>query len=181
MSKKRNATVVTDETIKKTKVVKTESPADVVTKEKTPKKTVPKLVSDAYVFLGGTCNGSTWRDSLMPLLDEADIKYFNPVVEDWTEECMAIEEVEKFKSTHELYIISPEMIGVYSIAEAVKGAFTKPESTIFCYIDNSHNPLASDTFTEAEKKSLAKTAEIIADAGGKVCSSFEEIIEYINR
>ena len=36
------------------------------------------------VFLGGTCNESTWRDGLIEILE---IDYFNPVVDDWTEEC----------------------------------------------------------------------------------------------
>jgi len=35
------------------------------------------------VFLGGTCNGSKWRDILIPRLK---ISYFNPVVDNWTEE-----------------------------------------------------------------------------------------------
>ena len=36
------------------------------------------------VFLGGTCNESIWRDELIEMLE---IDYFNPVVDDWTEEC----------------------------------------------------------------------------------------------
>jgi hypothetical protein len=32
------------------------------------------------VFLGGTCNESTWREKLIPMLK---IDYFNPVVKDW--------------------------------------------------------------------------------------------------
>ena len=36
------------------------------------------------VFLGGTCNESTWRDDLIKALK---INYFNPVVEDWTPDC----------------------------------------------------------------------------------------------
>ena len=40
------------------------------------------------VFLGGTCNNSTWRDRLIPMLD---VDYFNPVVKDWTPECQAEE------------------------------------------------------------------------------------------
>jgi len=31
------------------------------------------------VFLGGTCNESTWRDELIPMLE---IDYFNPVVDE---------------------------------------------------------------------------------------------------
>ena len=32
------------------------------------------------VFLGGTCNESTWRNELIPLLENAGVEYFNPVV-----------------------------------------------------------------------------------------------------
>ena len=39
------------------------------------------------VFLGGTCNESTWRNELIPLLEEKGIEYYNPVVEDWNPEC----------------------------------------------------------------------------------------------
>ena len=35
------------------------------------------------VFLGGTCNGSTWRDELIPMLE---VSFFNPVVPDWNGE-----------------------------------------------------------------------------------------------
>ncbi|MDR1818841.1 MAG: nucleoside 2-deoxyribosyltransferase domain-containing protein, partial [Methanobrevibacter sp.] len=35
------------------------------------------------VFLGGTCNGSGWRDELKKQLK---IPYFDPVVDDWDEE-----------------------------------------------------------------------------------------------
>lgn len=35
------------------------------------------------VFLGGTCEGRDWRNELIPKLK---CDYFNPVVEEWTEE-----------------------------------------------------------------------------------------------
>lgn len=35
------------------------------------------------VFLGGTCNGSMWRDKL---IKDLKCDFFNPVVDDWTEE-----------------------------------------------------------------------------------------------
>ena len=74
-------------------------------------------------FLGGTCAETTWRNELMPLLDDKGIEYFNPVVEDWTEECQAIEEDEKNnKCNVHMYCITPEMQGVYSIAEIIHSA-----------------------------------------------------------
>ena len=35
------------------------------------------------LFLGGTCNGSVWREDLIPLLEYEKIPYFNPVVDHW--------------------------------------------------------------------------------------------------
>ena len=42
------------------------------------------------VFLCRTCNESTWRDDLIKKLT---IDYFNPVVDDWTPECMEEERI----------------------------------------------------------------------------------------
>ena len=39
------------------------------------------------VFLGGTCNNSTWREELIPQLK---IDYYNPVVKDWTLESLRV-------------------------------------------------------------------------------------------
>ena len=61
------------------------------------------------VFLGGTCNESTWRDDLIKKLE---IDYFNPVVEDWTEECMAEEIRQRESCDYCLYVITPRMTGV---------------------------------------------------------------------
>lgn len=59
------------------------------------------------VFLGGTCNESTWRDELIPKLEEIDFDYFNPVVEDWTPECQDIEIYEKANNCDiHLYVIT---------------------------------------------------------------------------
>ena len=37
------------------------------------------------VFLGGTCNGSTWRDAL---IKDLQIDYFPPCADEWTPEMM---------------------------------------------------------------------------------------------
>jgi len=36
-------------------------------------------MSKARAFLGGTCNGSLWREELIKMLT---VDYFNPVVDD---------------------------------------------------------------------------------------------------
>lgn len=116
------------------------------------------------VFLGGTCNESTWRDEIIPLLEEAGIDYFNPVVEDWTEDCIEIENIEKNEKCNiHLYVITKEMKGVYSIAEAVDSAWSIDGnsllSTIFYVIE--------DGFDEGEIKSFKATSNLIKEINGR--------------
>ena len=76
------------------------------------------------IFLGGTCAETTWRDELIEGLKHYDVEWFNPVVKDWTPECQAIEEDEKnHKCNVHLYVITPEMQGVYSIAEIINSCW----------------------------------------------------------
>ena len=108
------------------------------------------------VFLGGTCNGSTWRDALIPVLD---VDYFNPVVEDWTPECQIEEENQKdlFCNVH-LYVITSDMTGAFSIAAAVESSMTPRKHTIFHVIP--------DGFSKGQIKSLQAVAKMIDKHGG---------------
>ena len=81
------------------------------------------------VFLGGTCCETTWREELAGLIQ---VDYFNPVVDDWNDECIEIENNEKENLCNiHLYVITSDMQGVYSIAEAVQSSLTKGVTTIF--------------------------------------------------
>jgi hypothetical protein len=60
------------------------------------------------VFLGGTCNESQWRKELIPM---SSIDYFNPVVPEWTPECMEEERRQREPCDHCLYVITPLMMG----------------------------------------------------------------------
>jgi hypothetical protein len=111
------------------------------------------------VFLGGTCNESTWRDTLKPMLE---IEYFDPVVPDWTEEAYQQELKEREKCDYCLYVITPKMTGVYSIAEAIADSIKRPSKTIFAFMDKD-----GDTeFDKAQQKSLNKVAAMINQNGG---------------
>jgi len=88
------------------------------------------------VFLGGTCNNSTWRDDIIPLLK---IDYFNPIVENWDILDIEIEEKEKEKCQIHLYVITKDIKGVYSIAEAVESAFNQNKITIFQIVSTDMN------------------------------------------
>lgn len=114
---------------------------------------------DRYtVFLGGTCNNSEWRDELIPFLKEYGVKYFNPVVEDWTLACQEHEnKVKGDPNTINLFVITSDMIGVYSIAEAVDSAHRKPDKTIL--------KIFPEGFNKAQLKSLQAVGALVVDIG----------------
>jgi hypothetical protein len=117
------------------------------------------------IFLGGTCNESTWRDELIPHLT---IDYFNPVVKDWTPECMKEEIKQRQECDLCLYVITPKMTGVYSIAEAVDDSNKRPAKTIFVRVRKD----GDQKFTDSQWKSLGAVANMVYLNGGL---SFDEI------
>lgn len=128
---------------------------------------------DAQVFLGGTCNESTWRERLITELNGV-INYFNPVVDDWTEEAYQNELVEKDNSEYELYVITPMMTGVFSIAEVVDCSNKTPRRTILCLLQDDEGK----SFTDSSWKSLLKVGEMVSANGGKVFNSLYDVASY---
>lgn len=125
------------------------------------------------VFLGGTCNESTWRDKLIPKLK---IDYFNPVVEDWTPECQEREEKEKDICQFLLYVITPRMTGVYSIAEVVDDSNKRPKRTVFCVLEKDDDK----TFDKGQLKSLEQVKKMVENNGAIVCKSLDEVADLLN-
>lgn len=84
------------------------------------------------IFLGGTCAETDWRDKLIPILKSYNLDYFNPIVDNWNEDCINEEnrQKEELCDIH-LYYINNEMKGVYSIAEAIESVHNKDKITIF--------------------------------------------------
>jgi len=126
------------------------------------------------LFLGGTCNNSNWRDLLTPQLT---IDYFNPVVPNWTPECQAEEIKQRQECDLVLYVITPKMTGVYSIAEAVDDSNKRPEKTIFCVLEKD----GSASFNAAQLSSLKMVSKMIKENGGTICKSLEDIASFVNK
>lgn len=125
------------------------------------------------VFLGGTCNESKWRDDLIPQLS---IDYFNPVVDDWTPDCMEEELKQREECDFCLYVITPKMSGVYSIAEAVDDSNKRPSKTLFCFLSED-----GDLFSKGQVKSLEQVSKMIAKNGGITFKNLSSIAKFLNR
>lgn len=125
------------------------------------------------VFLGGTCNGSTWRSQIVAMLD---VDYFNPVVDDWTPDCMAEELRQREACDVCPYVITPKMNGVYSIAEVIDDSHKRPGQTIFVRLrdDGGH------TFSDSQWKSLGAVTRMWESNGGKSFDSLSSAALYLN-
>ena len=128
------------------------------------------------IFLGGTCNNSTWRDDLIILLT---INYFNPVVTtgDWTDAHQKKEIRERESSDFCLYVITPRMTGVYSIAEVVDDSNKRPEKTIFAILKEDKK----QKFDKTQLKSLQSVSKLVQNNGAKVFDNLKDIADYVNK
>jgi len=126
------------------------------------------------VFLGGTCNGSKWREEIKPLLK---IYYYDPICcGEWTEEAYKRELYEREISDFVMYVITPKMTGFYSIAEVADDSNKRPEKTLFCYLTTDEDC----EFTKAQLKSLSATAKLVSNNGGKVFENLAEMARFLN-
>jgi hypothetical protein len=125
------------------------------------------------VFLGGTCNGSQWRADLIKKLK---IEYFDPVVDDWTPEAQEEEIRQRESCDFCLYVITPKMTGVYSIAEAVDDSNKRPEKTVFCFLEKD----GDKEFEAHQIKSLRQVGKMIDQNGGVWCNDLETVSFFLN-
>lgn len=125
------------------------------------------------VFLGGTCNESTWRSYLKSLLT---VDYFDPVVPDWTEAAQQRELHERATAAAVLYTITPRMTGVYSIAEVVDDSNKRPASTVLCLLRTDGDLV----FDDRQWRSLGAVAALVERNGGRVVSSLDEAAQVLN-
>ena len=123
------------------------------------------------VFLGGTCGKTDWRSDIIEMI-ECD--YFNPVVENWDASDREIETNEKIICKTHLYVITHEIVGVYSIAEAVLSATDSHRLTIFTVL--------GDQFNKKLLHSLLATGELMQSLDATFIHSptIESTAQYIN-
>lgn len=130
------------------------------------------------VFLGGTCNGSTWREELKPKLI---IDYFDPIVPDWTEECKVEEVKQRETCDFILYVLTPRMESFYSVAEVVDDSNKQPERTVLCILYEDVDEGKRIVFDEQSKLSMDAVAELVRRNEVIVCTSLDSLAEYLNK
>ncbi|XP_072745368.1 uncharacterized protein [Anoplolepis gracilipes] len=83
------------------------------------------------VFLGGSCNPTTWRsDIAIPTLQNLGITYYNPQVSQWSPELIAQEYEAKQTARVLLFVIDNQTRNSAGIIEAAQLAATRGESLV---------------------------------------------------
>jgi len=127
------------------------------------------MLSCLTLFLGGTVGKSDWRENIIPLLEHEKLQYFNPVVDDWNDAARDKEyQVKNSPTTVEVYVITAEIKGVFSIAEVVDASNKKSDYTIFM--------IQRKGFSEHQLKSLDATKELIQKNGAHIADSLSDVV-----
>lgn len=82
-----------------------------------------RTVHSYDVFLGGSCNPTTWRKDLaVPYLQEAGVSFYNPQVDHWSQDLIEIEHAAKENSSILFYVIDSQTRNVVSDIETANFA-----------------------------------------------------------
>ena len=125
------------------------------------------------VILGGTINGSRWRDELISKLE---IDYFNPVVDEWNEKAQLNEITQKETSDFLLFVLTPMMEGFFSVAEVVDASNKAPDRTVFCVLDSD----GGKSWSDFQVKSLGAVERMVKENGAHVFDSLDEVADFLN-
>lgn len=126
------------------------------------------------VFLGGTCNGSLWRDEFVKSLS---VDWFNPVVEDWNDAAYQRELQEREQDEVLLYCVTPMAEGFYSVAEVVDDSNKRPDRTVLLVKEHD----GDQAFTAHQMKSLKAVAKIVEANGGAVFWDDAACAAFVNK
>lgn len=131
------------------------------------------------VFLGGTCNPTTWRkDVAIPMLLEKKVTFYNPQVENWHSGLIAIEHVQKENAHVLLFVIDKNTRAQASIVEA--SYYIGQGRNVVLVIENVE---ANTIIQASEVDDLNRGRKYLKDFADRKCiptfSTVDESIRYI--
>ncbi|CAG9783076.1 unnamed protein product [Diatraea saccharalis] len=127
-----------------------------------PSLTVPEFRSEASpppyeVFLGGSCNPTTWRsDIAIPMLKQMGITYFNPQVDDWSTELMEVEHRAKAAARALLFVLDSETRAVAASVEAALLAAEPRDLLLVLKPYSRHQTIGQEKISEHEYVELSR-------------------------
>jgi len=135
----------------------------------------PNAPHRSRVYLGGTCNGSRWREILKPKLEELRIGYYDPVVPDWNEAAARRERWERERCDYCLYVFTPKMIGFYGAVEAAMDSMTRPHRVLLCLLEEDEGL----HWSEHDRKAFRNTFQQLEARGATVLPDLDGVVKWL--
>ncbi|XP_039745043.1 uncharacterized protein LOC120623219 isoform X3 [Pararge aegeria] len=151
---------------------KPESPVWSIEKEFRDKESICKHVNGSEaspppceVFLGGSCNPTTWRsDIAIPMLEKMGITYFNPQVDDWSTELIEVEHRAKAEARALLFVLDSETRAVAASVEAAHLAAAPRDLLLVLRPYSRHQTIGSETISDQEYIELSRARATLQEA-----------------
>lgn len=130
----------------------------------------------AEVFLGGSCNPTTWRrDLAIPALHEEGVTYYNPQVEEWYPELIEVEERAKDSASLLFFVIDSQTRAVSSMVEIAFFAGIGRDLVVVVDDISTQKPkIGDDTPSPREVEDLNRGRAFVRsllEAGGSVLAT----------
>jgi len=133
---------------------------------KTSELRTQRSTTSAYdVFLGGSCNPTTWRkDTAIPYLKSEGITFYNPQQDNWVPEMMELEHQAKNSSQILFWVLNNETRNVGSMVEVCQfaGSSRRLIVVVGSYPGPGHN-IAGESISKAEFEDLQNGIETVQD------------------
>ena len=136
------------------------------------------------VFLGGSCNPTTWRmDTAIPHFEKQGVTFYNPQVDNWYPELMQIEERAKNNSTIKFFVFDNETRALASLVEtAFMASIGWRLVVVLHYLPESTEvKIAGEILSKHEVKDLNRGRSFLCDIleklGVPVFDNLEEALE----
>lgn len=128
------------------------------------KSTKEQNMSKKQVFLGGSCNPTTWRKTVsIPALVAAGVAFYNPQVDDWKPELVALEAAAKQDSEQLLFVIDGQTRAIASILEATEYACSGRQVVLVVENVPDGTVVEGQTITGRELKDLNRARSYLLD------------------
>jgi len=120
------------------------------------------------VFLGGSCNPTTWRkDLVIPTLESAGISYFNPQVDEWSPDLIVVESRAKKWASILFYVIDGATRAMSSMIEVVELICSKRLIVLTVIDIQDGTVINGQAVTGRELKDLNRTRAYLSDVANR--------------
>jgi len=125
-----------------------------------------RSTTSAYdIFLGGSCNPTTWRqDQAIPHFKGKDITFYNPQQANWSPEMIELEHQAKVTSQILFYVLNDQTRNVASMIEVSQYAGSNRRLIVVLNpYPGPHHTINGEQLTKAEYEDLTHSMETVQD------------------